>query len=278
MFHTPRWCLEVFFFVFFASYTDSFPVVFSFLFIFFLSFILLLFFSSGFHPILPLSFFTFLLLYFGFCSSLSFVFSFFSLSIQLFSSLSFSPFLFSGFPQFEFLLSFLSSDICLISFPFFAFHLLFLTLSFSSPLLLSIFLYCSALLFPLSFAQLLFPLLLSFLPFSVYCFLFSVPFLSFPLLSCPFLSFPFPSHFRLYYYPVSTQWLLCITNSRLPSISPSRSRFPSLLLVTPVIDFPQQGAWSLSIFLAEEWNQSTTPLHQWLKMSARWFIIKKASS
>lgn len=191
MFHTPRWCLEVFFFVFFASYTDSFPVVFSFLFIFFLSFILLLFFSSGFHPILPLSFFTFLLLYFGFCSSLSFVFSFFSLSIQLFSSLSFSPFLFSGFPQFEFLLSFLSSDVCLISFPFFAFHLLFLTLSFSSPLLLSIFLYCSALLFPLSFAQLLFPLLLSFLPFSVYCFLFSVPFLSFPLLSCPFLSFPF---------------------------------------------------------------------------------------
>lgn len=41
---------------------------------------------------------------------------------------------------------------------------------------------------------------------------------------------------------------------------------------------PSQQAWSLSIFLAEEWiktNQSTMPICQWLKMTAHRFIIKR---
>lgn len=41
---------------------------------------------------------------------------------------------------------------------------------------------------------------------------------------------------------------------------------------------PSQRAWTLSIFLAEEWiktNQSAMPICQWLKMTAHRFIIKK---
>ena len=150
------------FFVFFCFVFWFFPFCFYFLVHFFLSFILLLFFS-GFHPgLLSASVFP---------SLLSFPFIF-PLSIELFSSLSFCFFLFSGVPQFKFLLSFLLSDIRLISFPFFGFHLPFLTLAFlpfSSPFLRPIFFYFSALLFPFSFAHLLSALLLSLLPFPVYC-------------------------------------------------------------------------------------------------------------
>lgn len=57
-----------------------------------------------------------------------------------------------------------------------------------------------------------------------------------------------------------------VTNLYFPTFSAPCSIFPSLptLSVTLFIDFPQRRAWSLSIFLVEEWNQST-PLHELLK-------------
>lgn len=51
-----------------------------------------------------------------------------------------------------------------------------------------------------------------------------------------------------------------------------------ILFLHTFIDFPQQEAWSLSIFLAEDWNELTTPLHEWLKMSTHWSVIKKPAA
>lgn len=68
--------------------------------------------------------------------------------------------------------------------------------------------------------------------------------------------------------------------SATPVVSLCNKTYFCLLLSHLVLSIlPSQQAWSLSIFLAEEWikaNQSTTAIRLWLKLTARWFIIKKA--
>lgn len=74
---------------------------------------------------------------------------------------------------------------------------------------------------------------------------------------------------------------LACNNHLLQPMPPSHSFMFFLLFILflhTFIDFPQQEAWSLSIFLAEDWNELTTPLHEWLKMSTHWSVIKKPAA
>lgn len=77
--------------------------------------------------------------------------------------------------------------------------------------------------------------------------------------------------------PLDKEGFSCFMQQWLTSIHVSLTYFFLFILffLHTFIDFPQQEARSPSIFLAEDWNQSTTPFHEWLKMRAHWSVIKK---